>query len=140
MPAATTFDQLDPAAFVMRGELPERDLDVTFAHVLDQLVDREGHSGSEQGGFDGAHELVHHAALSLIGAKASSCANSSRPRRASSSIARKLDASDERRNCESCVCGRKLSRNAQSSTAPIIRPSRSSASSSVSTARAWTTC
>src|SRR5207248_1096856 len=140
VPAPAALDQLDPPAFIMRREVAERDLHVAVADMLDDFVDAERRRRGEQGGFDGAGEFVHYAALSLMGANASSCANSRRPLRASSSIARKLDANADRRNCGSCVWGRKLSSTVQSSTAPIIRESRSSASSSVSTARAWTTC
>src|SRR5439155_13110040 len=101
MPMAATLDELDAAAFVMRRELTQRDLDLTFADMLGDLVERERRGGREQGRFDRAHQLVHQAALSLIGANGSSCMKSSRPRRASSSMARKLDASAERRNCGS---------------------------------------
>src|SRR5687767_3952444 len=99
MPPATALDQLDPAILVMGGKLAQSDLDVAFADMLLKLIDGERTGRGEQGRFDRAHQLVHHAAFNLIGANASSCANSSRPRRASSSIARKLEASAERRNC-----------------------------------------
>src|SRR4051794_7985490 len=101
MPAPATLDELDTTAFVVRGELPERDLDIAFPDMLDNFVNAERRRRREQCGFNGPHQLVHQAAFSLIGANASSCANSSRPSRASSSIARKLDARADRRNCGS---------------------------------------
>src|SRR5690349_15611845 len=110
MPASPAFDELDAAAFIVGGELAKRDLDLSFAHVLGDFVDRQRLRRGEEGGFDRSQQLVHQAALSLIGAKASSCAISSLPRRASSRAARKLDARADRRNCGSWVEGRKLSR------------------------------
>src|SRR6185503_2608170 len=140
MPAAAALDEFDAAPFILGGKPSERDLDLAFADVLGDFLDRQGRGGREQSRFDRAHQLVHQAALSLIGANGSSCAMSRRPRRASSSAARKLDASAERRNCGSWLDGRKLSRKVQSSAIPIILLTRSMASSRVITARAWTTC
>ena len=42
MPSAAAFDELDPAPFVMRGQIAERDLDRAFADMLDDLVDERG--------------------------------------------------------------------------------------------------
>src|SRR5689334_5600111 len=101
VPAPAALNQFNAAALVIRRELAERDLDLPVADMLRDFVDRQRLRRGEQGGFDRSQQLVHHAALSLIGAKASSCAMSRRPRRASSSAARKLEASAERRNCGS---------------------------------------
>src|SRR4051794_6467173 len=141
MPAPAALHELDAAPFVMLGELPKRDFDLAFADVLGQLLDAERLGRGEQGCLESADQLVHHAAtLRWMGANGPSWAISSRPRRASSSAARKLEANAERRNCGSCVTGRKLSRTVQSRAMPIILPTRSIASSSVITDRAWTTC
>src|SRR5690348_5505904 len=140
MPAAAALDQLDPAALVTGGKLAERDLDRPLPDMLCDLFDAQRLGRGKEGCFDRAHQLVHQAALSLIGANGSSCAMSRRPRRASSSAATKLEASAERRNCGSWLGGRKLSRKVQSSAMPIIFETRSIASSRVMTARAWTTC
>src|SRR5690348_7980159 len=120
MPTPAALDQFDPAPLVLRRKLSQRDVDLALSDMLGDLLERERLGGGEQRGFDRAHEVVHHAAFSLIGAKGSSCAMSRRPRRASSSAATKLDASAERRNCGSWLGGRKLSRNVQSRAVPII--------------------
>src|SRR6478672_13089279 len=99
MPAPTTLDELNAAARIMRRELRQRSGNVALSDMKRNLVHRQWLGGGEQGGFYRALELVHQAAFfKLMGAKASSWAKSSRPRRASSSIARKLDASAERRS------------------------------------------
>ena len=89
----------------MSGQLAERDLDIALADVRDHFLDGQRRRRREQGGFDRARELVHHAALSLIGPNRSSWANSSRPRRASSSIAE--EARGQRRAPELRVLGRR---------------------------------
>src|SRR5690242_4025325 len=106
VPAPATLDEFNAAPLVTCHELAERNLDLALADMLRDFVDRQRLRRGEQSRFDGSQQLVHHAALSLIGAKASSCAMSSRPRRASSRAARKLEASAERRNCGSWVEGR----------------------------------
>src|SRR4051812_38454762 len=104
MPAPAALDQFDPAPLVMRCQLAQRDLDTPLADMLGDLLDAQRFGRGEQGRFDGPRQLVHHAAfLSLIGENGSSWAISSRPSRASSSAARKLDAKADRRSCKSSV-------------------------------------
>src|SRR5438309_1419117 len=132
MPAAAALDELDAAALVMLRQGEERLLDLLVADVLRNFPDRQRLWRGKQGGFNRASQLVHHAAFfSRIGANASSCAMCSRPRRASSSAARKLEARHDRRNLGSWVAGRNVSRKVQSSAMPIILPTRSIASSRV---------
>jgi hypothetical protein len=55
MPAATTLDELDPAALVSRGELTERDLDRAFAYMLGNFLETQRLRRGEESGFDRTH-------------------------------------------------------------------------------------
>src|SRR5688572_16211774 len=125
MPAAAALDQVDAAAGIMLGELGQRRGDVAIAGIVGDFLDAERRCRSEQRGFHRPGklvqpELIHHDVRSKMGANASSWAMSTRPRRASSSAATKLEARAERRNCGSWVGGRNASRCVQSSLVPSI--------------------
>src|SRR5688500_587130 len=109
MPAPAALDQVDAATGIMLGQLRQRRGDVAVAGVVGNLLGAERNRGGEQRRFHRADEFLHHEVRSKMGANASSWAMSTRPRRASSSAATKLDARAERRNCGSCVAGRNAS-------------------------------
>ena len=106
MPAPAALDELDPAALVMRGELRRaRSRSRPRRHARRSRRRSAARRTRTRSLRRRAASSSITRPCSLIGANGSSCAMSSRPRRASSSAARKLDASAERRNCGSSVVG-----------------------------------
>src|SRR3546814_15527276 len=84
-------------------------------HVVRVLVARQRPFGGKENRRDPAKIVVRHQArLNINGWKAASCCNVTRPWRASSSTATKLEARAERRYSGSAVGGRNCSREAQS--------------------------
>ena len=72
MPAPAALDQLDAMAFIVARELSQGDLHLALTDMLGNFLHRQRRRGGEQGRFDGAHQLVHQAAFTWIGANASS--------------------------------------------------------------------
>src|SRR6476659_2468677 len=99
MPAPTPLDEFDAATLILLDKLAEREIHVALPDMLGDFIHGQRARGREQRRFNGAHQLVHQAAtFRRIGAKASSWSISRRPLRASSSAARKLEASADRRS------------------------------------------
>ena len=108
--------------------------------MLGDLVDRQRLRRGEQGRFDGARQLVHHAALSLIGRERLILGDvePAAPRQ----LERREEARGERRAAELRVLGRgqEALEEGPVERHPDHPATRSIASSSVITERAWTTC
>ena len=97
MPAAAALDQFDAPAGVDFRKRLQRRRDVALTGVTLDVLDGQRLGRGENRRFNCPGELVHQAARTFSGVNGPSCRMSSRPRRASSSAATKLDARAERR-------------------------------------------
>src|SRR5690606_3887505 len=145
LPAPAALDQLHPAVAIMRLELAQRGADVGLAQVRRERIRAHRLLGGEKRRLDRANEGGERFAHAGIrrrwsGPKISSCRISALPRRASSSAARKLEASAERLSRGSAPTGRKSRSSIQSSFTPSSAETRSIAESSVITIRSRTMC